>query len=179
MNSRPEMTPPNFIDSKPERDLNSYVKDRLEYKINLYARLAGRYRYVYWTMASTSAIGAALVPALVNLQEVVPVLITTLVSLIVAITVALDRVFLPREHWRNFDLVSALLREEEMRFSTRTGPYSPGQLEGEEAFARLVDRVEDAIHREREETIVMRTSQEGISGGQPRHENSKPPKNFE
>jgi hypothetical protein len=164
-----EKKDPKII-SKPDRDLETYVKDRVEYKINKYEQCAGRHRRIYWTMASTSAVGAAVVPALVNLSSV-PKLATTIVSLIVAITVALERLFRPREQWRNYDLISALLREEEMKFSTRSGPYCRGRLKetvnnpqpgsaDEDAFAKFVERVEDAIHREREETIVMRTAQD-------------------
>lgn len=176
---------PKSIISKPERHLQAYVKDRVEYKINKYQEGADRHRRIYWAMATTSAVGAALVPALVNLSGV-PKLATTIVSLIVAITVALDRVFRPREQWRNYDLISALLREEEMKFSTRSGPYRRGQLKApvtnaepgsaepesaepesadEDAFAKFVERVEDAIHREREETIVMRTAQDAPDRG--------------
>jgi len=169
----PEKKVPKTI-SKPCRGLQAYVKDRVEYKINKYEERGDRHRRIYWTMATTSAIGAALVPALVNLSSV-PKLATTVVSLIVAITIALDRVFRPREQWRNYDLISALLREEEMKFSTRSGPYCQDQLKAtvnnpqqcsadEAAFAKFVERVEDAIHREREETIVMRTAQDAPTG---------------
>jgi hypothetical protein len=76
--------------------------------------------------------------------------IPTVVSLIVAITIALDRVFRPREIWRNYDLVSAVIREEEMRYSTKTGDYAITKPEQDRiAFAKFVDRVEDAIARER------------------------------
>lgn len=160
MGSPIEKTDPDPVTiSKPERDLATYFADRVQYKINTYQRLARRYRNVYWAVASTSAIGAVLVPALINLP--VSQMIPTVVSLIVAILVALERVFRPREHWRNYDLISALLREEEMRFSTRSGDYAPGKLaKDEDPFSKFVQRVEDAIRREREETIVMRTTED-------------------
>ena len=72
----------------------------------------------------------------------------------------------PQEHWRNFELIGALLREEERKFSTRSGPYLPSALgQKKDPFAKLVENVEDSIHREREETIVMRTTQDRTSDG--------------
>jgi hypothetical protein len=148
----------NHSTSKPERDTNAYIEDRVERKINRYGQKADRYRNLYWTMASIAAIGSALVPALINIQGIGSVF-PTIVSLIVAITVALDRVFRPREIWRNYDLVSAVIREEEMRYSTKTGDYAITKPEQDRiAFAKFVGRVEDAIAREREETILLRTS---------------------
>jgi hypothetical protein len=106
-------------------------------------------------MASVAAIGAALVPVLVNYPDV-DKLYPTVVSLVVAAIVALDAVFRPREHWRNYDLISSVLREEEMRFSTKAAPYDGQDVE--ESFRTFVDHVEDAIAKERTETIAMRTT---------------------
>ncbi|MEJ2266190.1 MAG: DUF4231 domain-containing protein [Anaerolineales bacterium] len=148
----------NHSTSKHQRDTEAYIEDRVEYKINRYGEKADRYRNLYWAMASIAAIGSALVPALINIPEI-DKLFPTIVSLIVAITVALDRVFRPREIWRNYDLVSAVIREEEMRYSTKTGDYAITKPDQDRiAFETFVDRVEDAIAREREETILLRTS---------------------
>ena len=68
----------------------------------------------YWGMASTAAICAALVPMLVNAPGVDKIY-PTIASLVVVVIVALEGVFHPREVWRNYDLISAVLREEEMR----------------------------------------------------------------
>jgi hypothetical protein len=49
-----------------------------------------------------------------------------------------------------------------MRFSTGTGDYSNENLkkEGKTAFTEFVNRIEDAISNEREETIIMRTTKQ-------------------
>jgi hypothetical protein len=143
---------------KVRRTPDEYMRDRVQYKIHQYGKKAFRYRTAYWGMASVIAVSSALVPVLVNLPGVSP-LYPTITSLVVVVFVALEGVFHPREHWRNYDLICAVLREEEMRFSTRSGPYAAqSQQEDEVIFKRFVERVEEAIARERAETIVMRTS---------------------
>jgi hypothetical protein len=66
-------------------------------------------------------------------------------------------IYRPREHWRNYDLIAADLRREEMLYSTSAGDYS---TEDEtQKFRLLVNRVENLISKEREETIIMRTNE--------------------
>lgn len=147
----------NGLESKLYRTREDYLKDRVEHKINRYISKATRYRLAYWAMASTAAVGSAAVPVLVN--TTVSKVITTVVSLLVVISVGLQSVFRPREHWRSYDLISSVLREEEMQYSTGTGPYKISKRQdNSDAFQKFVERVEDAIAKERSETIVMRTS---------------------
>lgn len=140
--------------SPDETNLNwspeKYMEERVKYKINLYGKKAHRNRNVYWAMAIIAAVGSALVPVLINFQDVDPIY-PTIVSVIVAITVALERVFRPREIWRNYELVRSLLRAEEMRFRTKTWSYARGNPNpGEVEFAKFVKRIEDSIANERE-----------------------------
>lgn len=149
------------IISITDRDIDKYFKDRLENKINVYKELGNKYKWIYWITASISMICAALVPVLINYEGLE--LWATILSLIVTILVGLQGVIHPREHWRNYDTISANLRKEEMLFSTKTDDYK-GEID-EERFQLLVKRVEELITQERKETIIMRTS-----------ENDKPPK---
>ena len=143
---------------KLEWSPEEYMEKRVNYKIDRYGEKANRYRNVYWAMAIIAAVGSALVPVLINIQDMDPIY-PTIVSVIVAITVALERVFRPREIWRNYGLVRSLLSAEEMRFRTKTGSYARGNPNrGEVEFAKFVERIEDSIANEREETIVMRTT---------------------
>jgi Protein of unknown function (DUF4231) len=143
---------------KLKRTPEDYMKDRVEHKIKVYTKKARRYRRSYRVIVSVAAIGSLLVPVLVNFQhfdKIVP----TIVSLVVAMAVALEGVFHPREHWRNYDLISSLLREEEMRFSTHSDPYLASEKQNEDGdFRTFVDRIEDAIAQERAETVAMRTT---------------------
>ncbi len=147
------------IHSAPSRDIDKYFKDRLERKINIYDKLAKRNKYLFWIMTSISMICAALVPALINLNCTIP---ATILSLIVTIMVGLQGIFHPREHWRNYDRISATLRREEMLFSTKSGVYEDIK-EDTKMLVLLVSRVEDFIAREREDTIIMRTSEQELS----------------
>ena len=146
------------VTSKLTRTPEEYILERVQYKINRYAGKALQYRIGYVLIACVTALGSAVVPVLINMRDV-PRMVPTIVSLAVATAVALESVFHTREHWRNYDLISSVLREEEMRFSTRVDPYKvTDKPQSDEAmFRRFVDRVEDAIAKERSETIVMRT----------------------
>jgi hypothetical protein len=151
--------------SKLNRTPEEYLKDRVERKMRRYVRKATHYRYAYWILASVAAIGSSVVPVLVNFKDVRPIY-PTVVSLIVVAAVALESVFHPREHWRNYDLISSVMREEEMEFSTRTGPYAKldSDKDKDAAFHKFVERIETAIAKERAETIVMRTTTESGKG---------------
>ena len=145
--------------SKLRRSPEEYIKERVQFKINRYGKKASQHKSAYLVTASTAAIGSAVVPMLVNIPHT-STLYPTIASLLVVVVVALESVFHFREHWRNYDLISSVLREEEMQFSTRAGPYSPQEIKGsdDELFRTFVKRVEDAIANERAETIVMRTT---------------------
>jgi hypothetical protein len=146
------------IEAKTVREEDDYLKDRLQDKINSYSLKGDRQKVFYWILACTAATGAALVPALINIQGI-PDVVPTVTSLIVAIALAIEGVFRPREHWRNYDSIAAELRAEEMRYSTKTAPYSDGT-----AFNTLVQRVEDRIADERSDTILMRTTPRRVDG---------------
>lgn len=149
-------------ESKLTRDQGQYLHDRVQFKINQYVGKAVRYRYIYLALASFAAVGSAVVPVLINIPGV-DALYPTILGLGVAAIVALEKVWHPAEHWRNYDLISAVLREEEMRFSTGTPPYGkPADGKEDKSFTLFVERVEAAIAKERSETVVMRTtSQDG------------------
>lgn len=142
------------IISSKVRDIDSYFTDRLNYKINVYTGLGDKYKWIFWIMASSSMICAAIVPVLINKEGFE--FLATILSLIVTILVGLQGVFHPREHWRNYDLISATLRREEMLYSTQSGEYKKLEEENDR-FLRLVERTEELIEQERKETIMMRT----------------------
>ena len=77
-------------------------------------------------------------------------------SLIVTILIGIRRIFHPREHWRNYDMISAMLRREEMTYSTKSGDYA--KIADSDRLNLLVNRIEKLITQEREETIIMRTT---------------------
>lgn len=140
------------VEIRTERSLNEYFKDRVERKILRYEQKAKGFKWLYWTLAVVGAVCAAIVPAIIHEEPVA----ATAVSLVVTIVVALQGIFHPREHWRNYDLITSALRQEEMLFSTSTGDYAT-QPDPAKRFKLLVQRVEALIAKERAETITMRT----------------------
>jgi len=161
----PEPVPDNRVESKANRNCEEYVKERIEYKINRYSRHGARYRYFYWSLAIIAATGSLLVPTLINSKA--PSIYPTIISLVVGFSVALEGIFHPREIARNYDLLGALLREEEMLFSRRAGPYRRDRLkEDEDPCVVLTERIEAAIANEREATIRLRTAPPDQPSGQ-------------
>lgn len=160
-----EPVPDNWVESKANRDCEEYVKERIQRKINRYNRHGDRYRYFYWSLAIIAAMGSLLVPTLINSKA--PPIYPTIISLVVGFSVAMEGIFHPREIARNYDLLEALLRQEEMLFSRRAGPYRPDRLrEGEDPCVVLTERIEAAIANEREATIRLRTSPPDQPSGQ-------------
>lgn len=147
------------VESKIERKPEDYIRERLQYKINSYGQKGRNFRILYWLMASFAAVGSVTVPALINIKDM-PKWIPTIISLCVAAVVALEGVFHPRELWRNYDMIAAGLREEEMRFSTKSDPYDTAK----DPFHLLVKNVEDRIKEERTDTIGLRTAPTSNNG---------------
>jgi len=137
------------------RNPEDYLRTRVDFKTEAYRAKGARYRWTYLILTSVSAIAAATVPVLINLQEV-PDIYPTLLSLLVTIIVGLEGVFHFREHWKNYDLMKSSLRQEACLYQAGGGAYRG--KEAAEAFVLLVERVEEAIAKERAQTIEMRTS---------------------
>lgn len=148
-----------------------YLQTRVDFKTEAYRRKGEHYRFGYQTTASLAAVAAAAVPVLINLKDV-PAIVPTLLSLLVTILVTLEGIFHFREHWKSYDLMKSFLRQEACLFEASAGAYR-GKT-AQDAFVLLVERVEEAIAKERAQTIEMRTSRaapdehEKPTGGQPK-----------
>jgi len=129
------------------RTPDAYLATRVDFKTDAYTRKGDHYRRGYLAVTSLAAVAAAAVPVLINLQGV-PSIVPTLVSL--------EGVFHLREHWKNYDLMKSFLRQEACLYQAGAGPYR--HMEPADAFVLLVERVEDAIAKERAQTIEMRTA---------------------
>ena len=133
---------------------HKYLRTRVDFKTDAYTRKGDRYRRWYLTAATTSAVAAAAVPVLINLN--INNMYPTVLSLLVTVLVGVEGIFHWREHWKNYDLMKSYLRQEACLFEAKAGPYRK-QSESD-AFMLLVERVEEAIAKERSQTIQMRTS---------------------
>lgn len=152
------------------RNPEEYIKTRIDFKTEAYRKKGDRYRRGYLFMACASAIFAATVPVLINLNQV-PKEVPTLLSLLVTILVGLEGIIHFREHWKNYDIMKSFLRQESCLFQAHSGPYR--KVPGADAFVLLVERVEEAIAKERAQTIEMRTAREP-QGGPPQGGPSSP-----
>ena len=139
------------------RNPDDYLRTRVDFKTDAYTRKGDRYRWGYLGTASLAAVFAATVPVLINIKDV-PTIVPTLLSLLVTILVSLEGIFHLREHWKNYDLMKSFLRQEACLYQAKGGVYR-GQ-DDRLAFVLLVERVEDAIAKERAQTIEMRTARE-------------------
>ena len=147
-----------------------YLQTRVDFKTEAYRRKGEHYRFGYQSTATVAAIAAAAVPVLINLKDV-PAIVPTLLSLLVTILVTMEGIFHFREHWKSYDLMKSFLRQEACLFEAGGGAYR-GKA-ANEAFVLLVERVEEAIAKERAQTIEMRTARapeehEKPPGGQPK-----------
>lgn len=147
------------IESKANRSLEDYMKDRVERKINIYLNRTRQYRFWHLFISVIVAVSAALVPVLVNIGKEGEIYryLATAFSLLVSIGVALQEIFRFREHWRNYNLIDSNLRSEEMIFSMSAGIYK-GLPDENEKVNKFVQRIEELIHDERWDTINMRTT---------------------
>lgn len=145
-----------------------YLRTRVDFKTEAYRAKGDRYRWGYQVMACSAAIAAAIVPVLINLK--VDTLWPTVLSLLVTVLVSLEGILHLREHWKNYDLMKSSLRQEACLFQAQAGPYR--DKSPDEAFRLLVERVEEAISKERAQTIEMRTARSSPS--EPRREDPKP-----
>lgn len=143
------------LENYSARTAGEYLGTRVGHRIEAYRRKGNFYRYTYLTMASVSAIAAATVPVLINLDQV-DTLYPTLLSLVVTVLVSLEGLYHFREHWKNYDLMKTYLRQETCLFQARAGHYRG--CDDQQAFTSFVERIEDAIAKERSQTINMRTS---------------------
>ena len=136
-------------------DMNpaQYLRERVDFKIDLYQSLSRQQKIRYYMVSVLTIILAASVPVAVNVFD--DRLAPTVISLLLTILVGLEKLFLFREHWKNYDLAEESLRKEKYLFLARAGVYA-GKGE-DEAFRNLVENFEERIHEERAGTIEART----------------------
>ncbi len=113
--------------------------------------MSGKSRKVkklHYLLRLTAVIGGLLVPALINIGEM-PKLLITAVSLLVAISTAVEEFCRYGEQWQHYRQNSEALRTEGWQFVQLVGNYSDEQFPTHEAaYAKFASRVEEIIQRE-------------------------------
>ena len=151
-----ELCSPATVEISP----TSYLEERVDFKIDLYKRLSRKQRNLYYLVSSLAIILAASAPVAVNVAD--GKLIPTVAGLLVTILFGLEKLFLFREHWKNYDLAEESLLKEKYLFQSKAGPYA--EIGDEESFRLFVENFEARINEERTETIEARTRRLDQSG---------------
>jgi len=144
-------------------DPETYITERLEQYQGWYDKKSVVMKSKYLRMKALSVVGGALVPVLINVPwrfsiagvSVVQVIVTV-ISLGVVISLSLESVFHYREQWKNYRSTEQLLGHEKFYYRTRVGVYHG--LREEDAFRRLVERIEDAVASENAATLNTLTT---------------------
>jgi len=136
---------------------DEYIEERVKQYQNWYDKKSVIVKSLYLKMRATSVVGGAIVPVLVNLKPtwINIDLITTIISLIVVIFIALETVYHYRGQWKNYRSTEQFLGREKLYFLTKEGPYK--ELASKEAFVLFVERIEGAIESENVSTLNVMT----------------------
>ncbi len=130
-----------------------YLKERVDQFQQWYDGKAVHAKSRYLRIRIIAAVGAVIVPVIVNVIPDAEIgrYVTTAVSLIVSVTVALDTIHHFGDQWKNYRSTEQFLSREKFLFRTGEGPYT--DLDAEKAFVLLVERCEAQIAAENSATL--------------------------
>jgi hypothetical protein len=125
-------------------------------KHDQYVRQSRRYRFLYYVTRLCAVIPAAVLPFVINGNPPV----ATALSVIVALSVAIDVVFEPKERWATYSKATDLLAIAELK---RRGEYEPHRealevvAQAEAAGLRTNKDIEEVLRRvDREDRHIGR-----------------------
>jgi hypothetical protein len=132
-------------------DRKRLLRSRWLDEVTWMERKANRARNGYYALRLTTVVGAVLVPALVSLspsdqtlEDVVRVA-TWVVSLVVAITAAVEQFFHFGERWRSYRRTAEMLKTEGWLYLQLSGPYARDGTTHADAYPEFALRVEELI----------------------------------
>ena len=114
---------------------------------------AQRTRTRYYALRLTTVVGAVIVPALVSINAVggttkAVTWLTFAVSLVVAVSAAVEGFFRFGDRWRHYRSLVEELKSEGWDFHELSGPYRAEGASYESAYPTFVQRVNDVLRRE-------------------------------
>ena len=114
---------------------------------------AQRTRTRYYALRLTTIVGAVIVPALVSINAVggtkaAITWLTFAVSLVVALSAAVEGFFRFGDRWRHYRGLVEELKSEGWAFHELSGPYRAEDAKHKTAFPTFVDRVNELLARE-------------------------------
>ena len=131
---------------------------------------ASKAQWFYYRVRLVTIIGAVIVPGLVPLTTLdgragsAAQIATWIVSLVVAISAAVEGFFQFGQRWRNYRSTAERLKIEGWLFFQRAGPYAPVDGQPVDAFGTFATRVEDLIQKEVDAYITdVATEKQGAS----------------
>ena len=133
---------------------DEYIAKRLDQFQSWYDGKAIHAKSRYLRIRVIAVVGAVLVPVAANALPAFPDVtraLTTVLSLIVSLAVALDSVYHFGDQWKNYRSTEQFLSREKVLFLTGEGPYK--DMETEKAFILLVERCEAQISAENSATL--------------------------
>jgi hypothetical protein len=135
------------LDARRKRFLRSRWLEQLDWVESK----AGQARDRYYRLRLTTVIGAVLVPGLVSasfadgsLENSLRVT-TWVVSLVVAVSAAVEQFFHFGERWRNYRRTAERLKTEGWLFLELSGPYTAVGATHESAFTAFATRIEELL----------------------------------
>jgi hypothetical protein len=137
-------------DSKVERYLNGRWQSQIAY----YSKRSKAYKFWHQIFLFMSAVGAIIVPVLLNIP--ISRWVSTVISILVSIALALDNVFHFGDNWQSFRQALEALRRERVYFENEIKPYVDSQT----AFSLFVQRCEGIMNVEGKGYFERHRSQE-------------------
>jgi Protein of unknown function (DUF4231) len=141
---------------------DQYLVERVDQFQSWYDGKAVIHKRLFQRLRTISVVGAVIVPVVANSFPEHPSAtrwLTTAISLIVSVSVALDSAFHFGDQWKNYRSTEQFLSREKFLFRTGNGSYKGKPPD--EAFEILVDRCENQIAAENSATLnVISTAAE-------------------
>jgi Protein of unknown function (DUF4231) len=132
---------------------------------------AAEAQWFYYRLRLVTIVGAVIVPALVPLTTLdgsagrAGQIATWVVSLVVAVSAAVEGFFQFGQRWRNYRSAAERLKIEGWLFFQAAGPYASADGGHAQAFGTFASRVEDLIQREVDAYITEVAAQKQSTTG--------------
>ena len=132
-----------------------YIGERVDKAQDWYDGKAVHAKSRFLRIRVIAVVGAVLVPIAANAipDPFITRYLTTAISLIVSVTVALDSVFHFGDQWKNYRSTAEFLLREKLLFRTGEGPYKDREMDPQSAFLLFVERCEAQIAAENSATL--------------------------
>jgi hypothetical protein len=138
--------------------LTEYIEKRVVPGVQWYQKHGDRAERMYLSMQATAVVFGALVPVLINvgLPNVPIPTVTTILSLIVVILVALEGVLHYRDRYRNYRSTAHALEKESFLLFARAAPYDKC-TDDAGLYAQFVKNTEAYVGKEVDSTLKIMT----------------------